>query len=420
MRQWLLVFLLVLWTGSRTFVVAQGEGSPAACVLCTASTKIECPTCAGSGIRAVPCGLCGGDGSVECRTCDADKPGWIACPNRFCREGKTVWEGGDTDPCKLCAAKGRFKCPSCQGQKATRCVGCAGTGKRPIPCWTCAGGKQIKCPLCSLDPTRGGCSTCAGAGKMTCRLCELNDPKGSQPCLVCEGKIHFVCVRCRGLGYVVCEKCGASGKVRMVARDDPILPPTIKAGVKECFWCEGRGRKTCPDCARGRVDCKQCEKGQVPNACVHCLQQGSVLCDECASGGYSRWETLGDLLLAKEHPRRAALFYQSALEEAKAMTGPGPMVELHVALAEFAKLDAALKAMPNLPATVGPSDKPRLPGHLRVEAYWPWHIRQRHWPEAPAGNELAPWRDEAWMSSHRARVVARLESALARASAPGK
>lgn len=424
MRPWSFVALLLSCMAlSLSFAPAQDLGAAPACALCTDRT-VECPTCAGAGVLSGPCGFCLGKGKVECSSCPSARPGWIDCPNRYCRDGKSQWQGGDADPCKLCAAKGRIPCPSCRGQKPVPCIACAGIGARSRTCPTCVGGKRIPCPLCTLDPARGGCSTCDGSGKATCRLCASSEAKGSGPCFSCNGRGDIACASCVGLDRVACTKCGATGKMRMVSSKYPGLPaaPGEKAGVKQCEWCEGKATKNCPDCKKGRVDCKYCEKGQVPNACVHCVQQRAIGCDECLSGGYSRWETLGELLLAKGQASRARLFFARALAAAQAMTGPVRLAELHLTMLDLqAKFAALEKARRQLAGAAGEAvakpDPPRLPAAAELELFWPLAVRQRYWPDAPVGQEISPWRDEKWMTAHRARTVARLEAALAKANA---
>lgn len=414
-----LVWFVVSLAPART-----QEVSPAACALCTEAT-IECPTCAGAGTVTVACGFCGADGKLQCLVCPPERPGFVDCPNRYCRDGKTRWEGGDSDPCKLCAAKGRIACPSCRGKAAPECIACAGTGKRPRTCWTCAGSRRVACPLCAVDPARVGCGTCTGDGKVACGICRDGAPKGVQPCVVCNGAGDRACTTCRGLDRVACSKCAATGKMRLGSSKYPGVPgPRDKAGVKQCELCEGKAVKNCHDCTKGRVDCPSCEKGQTPSVCRHCLQQRAIGCDECLSGGHARWEVLGDCLVRTGHPARAVPFYERAIERAKAMQGPVVLTQLHLAALDLqAKFDALRGARDALDRATGgeassaKAGAPMLPPAATLETFWPADVRARYWPDPPQGQELAPWRDAEWMRAHRERLVARLEASLAKARA---
>jgi hypothetical protein len=203
-----------------------------------------------------------------------------------------------------------------------------------------------------------------------------------------------------------------------MTRGLPSLPgsASAKAGVKTCDSCKGRGIADCPDCKRGRGDCSSCEKGRVPDVCSHCLQQRTVACDECLSGGYSRWETLGSHLLRQGQSERAASFFRRALEQARAMRGPVRLAAEHVEL--LAKLERLETLRRSLVALTG-SEDPAPPAIVQaaVEAFWPLETQQRHWPNPPARRPLNPWADEGWMAGNRQRTVARLEAQLARALA---
>lgn len=403
-----------------------GAAAPApACALCT-EQAVACPTCNGSGTCAIPCLFCS-KGRVECTMCSSEQRGWIDCPNRFCRGGKTQWEGGDADPCKLCAAKGRVPCPSCRGQQAPSCGACAGTGTRQRTCWTCAGKQRIACPACAVDPRRAGCGSCDGSGKVACARCEVAT-KGAPVCIVCNGAGDRPCTTCRGLDRVPCAKCAATGKMRLASQKYPGVPTAReKAGVKQCELCEGKATKNCADCKKGRVDCPSCDKSKPASACLHCLQQRAIGCDECLSGGWSRLEILGDWLLAHDRPRHAAAFYTAALERVQAMKGPVSLTELHLTALDvqmkLQSLQAASGALRQ--ATGGASGAkepgPTLPPAAVLETFWPVDVRKRYWPDAPAGHELGPWRDAEWMAAHRRALQTRLEASLSKAQeAAGK
>lgn len=417
-----IVALLVCWTMLLLHPAwAQDAVAKPACALCTDHT-VECPTCAGKGTKAVPCGVCLADGKVECGVCAGERPGTVDCPNPYCRDGKSHWDGGDADPCRLCATKGRIPCPICRGRKPMACAACAGTGKSERTCPTCLGGKRVPCPLCTVDPARMGCSTCDGGGRVVCQLCPAGTNKSTEPCLHCMGVGDHHCFLCSGLGRVSCESCAATGKMRMASPTSRFPgAPTEKAGVKQCDSCEGKATIVCKDCKKGRIDCKHCEKGRIARTCVHCLHQRVFGCDECLSGGYSRWEVLGELLLAKAQPARAALFFDRALTTAKTMTGPPRLVEGYLQLlimqSDLEYEEEALKSPAAFVRLATSRVKPPSAVTINLEVYWPADARRRHWPDPPPRQEHAPWTNEGWMKAHRARVVARLENSLAKARA---
>ena len=134
-------------------------------------TKIECPSCNGTGI---------------CRTCEGKKQ--ITCP---------VCEGGK-------------ECISCNGTGTYTCENCEGDGECPecdngwYTCDECYGEGKVTCPDCGgsgnyIDET---CNSCGGSGYY-----------GNNECRTCHGTGRFVreCRRCDGEGTIDCENCNGDG-----------------------------------------------------------------------------------------------------------------------------------------------------------------------------------------------------------------
>lgn len=330
------------------------------------------------------------------------------CPNPVCKDGKTQWQGGDEDPCKLCKGKGTFKCADCRGEKKGNCTICGGIGKRVAPCGTCTGKGRLACPLCTIDPARACCSTCDGGGRVECGRCAGATSRQTRPCLLCVGQGQRACPHCHGVGEASCGKCGGSGKVRMAIKPRIPIPgaqPEKGGGVKSCDECKGRGIHRCVRCKKGRVDCAACDGGKVAEVCAPCLHARQLPCEECLSGGHSRWETLGRFLLQEGHKQRAALFLRRALGEAQAMEGPrrpeARLVQLVELAQELRRIDRQ-------------HVQPRMPGLADQEWFLPLDARQRYWSwELPVGNVLTPWRDDEWLERYRTAVCARIAKALA-------
>ena len=422
-----------LWIVLATGLLAQGATAP--CSFCAGGT-IACPTCT-QGKVEVPCVFCDGAGKDVCATCNPERPGKIDCPNPYCRDGLTRWQGGDTDPCKLCTKKGHIACPDCRGQAAGRCAFCAGTGARPRTCWTCAGARRIECPLCSFDPTKPGCSVCKDVGELECRLCTPAPAAGpagaaeAKPvppplvaCNACRGRGDLTCRSCSGLDKVACTRCGATGKMRMTANKpgQPAIPgiPGEKAGVKECDLCSGKAVRNCPDCKKGRIDCATCERGRVAARCTTCLNAGRIGCDACQSGGHARFELLADLLVARGQPARAATLLEQAVRRARALEGPTGTQARQVKLLDLQqKLFETRSLLASVEALTGRSRTQALDRRLPylLEGVWPRDLQERHWPDPPAKQRLMPWLDPVWLRSHRERLVARLQTALEKATA---
>lgn len=409
-RIWPALVVFVLGLFVARLATAQDPAKPA-CTVCTAGA-IACPTCAGAGTVAVACVFCEGDGAIECRACAKGKPGTADCPNRTCRDGRTQWDTGMSDPCKLCVAKGTIVCAACRGKKTTRCVACLGAGKRLRTCVTCAGAARLPCPACVADPKSASCAPCGGSGQWSCRRCTDKKPAPKTACIACNGAGGFACITCSGLDRVACENCGASGRMRMAAKTAPGLGgvPGAKAGVKECDRCTGAGIRNCPDCKGGTRDCAECERGVVAKGCLACLQVGNLPCDDCLSGNLARRQAMGDFLLAAGHPAAAIPWLESTLARARDFAGPsGPAAPLATkALLDAWRLDPRLEVLLPLPFAV-PSRA------LVSERAIPHDRRVQLWPDPPKDGKPLPWLDATWLAEHRQRHVARLGEALGKA-----
>ncbi len=410
-RLWSAILVWVLGLFAGGLVPAQ-DPAKAPCAVCTAGT-IACPTCTGAGTVAVACVFCDGDGTLDCRACEKGKPGSADCPNRTCRDGRTQWDTGMSDPCKLCAAKGVIPCAACRGKKAPRCVACGGAGKRSRTCVTCAGATRLPCPACTADAKANGCAPCGGSGQRSCRRCADKQPPPKSACIACNGTGGFACFTCSGLDRVACENCGASGKMRMKERD-PVLGdiPGRKAGVKQCDRCAGAGIRNCPDCKGGTRDCRECDRGSVAKGCLACLQVGTMTCDNCLSGNLAHREAMGDFLFAGGHPAAAIPWFESALARARVLKGPSGATALSALQAdlEALRLPPRLDGLPSL----------SFAETLRVlagERAIPRDRRAQLWPDPPKNGHHAPWLDATWLATHRERHVARLEAALDKARA---
>jgi len=117
--------------------------------------------------------------AAQKRTGVSDRPpkkGRVDCTNAYCKGGKTLWQGGDTNPCKVCRSKGTMKCTNCRGGKAP-CIACQGLKGRNTSCVDCAGGGRLPCPACNFDLKSDKCVLCDGEPKLACARCRDNSHK---------------------------------------------------------------------------------------------------------------------------------------------------------------------------------------------------------------------------------------------------
>lgn len=203
------------------------------------STKIECPSCDGSGIcskcqgnRQITCTVC--NGSQECPSCYGT--GKYGCENCNGTGNCPDCDGDGECDCETCWGDGRISCPDCHGtgnyieDTCNKCGGsgdyygricraCDGTGTYTVTCKLCDGEGEIECPDCDGDGTYT-CDTCHGSGD--CTHCY---GKGYLPCKAC--KSSGVCGKCHGKGMIWCPECQGKGK---------------------CFDCKGYKYVQCPRC----------------------------------------------------------------------------------------------------------------------------------------------------------------------------
>lgn len=160
------------------------------CPDCNGDKKIQCKSCAGSGLLAhamVACTACKGAGTIAC-TAKGCTQGQVTCPGKCLKlsEGKWVkgkddlmWRNfgtimysehhlGDILEMKDGKLTDVGKCPICGGTTTVSCKVCDGLGT--TTCALCKGLKQIpeaglakKCPDCN-GAKMVACPTCKGTG----------------------------------------------------------------------------------------------------------------------------------------------------------------------------------------------------------------------------------------------------------------
>ena len=218
-------------------------------------TKIECPSCNGTGI---------------CRTCEGKKQ--ITCP--VCEGGKECisCNGTGTYTCENCEGDG--ECPECDNGWYT-CDECYGEGK--VTCPDCGGsGNYIDetCNSCGGSGYYGNneCRTCHGTGRFV-RECRRCDGEGTIDCENCNGDGGWTCKECHGSGK--CSHCHGEGGFKCKACD----------GTGKCGKCKGKGKIWCPDCHGKGV-------------CFECKGEKEITCPRC--GGLGKYQSFTEYSISKE------------------------------------------------------------------------------------------------------------------------
>ncbi len=299
--------------------VSAGTGGSEPCPVCSGTTLVPCPTCAGKGSAVINCLFCGGAGTGTCPICHVSpevlktagrtlKTGMLPCPNHYCHNGTVAWEDGTKYPCLLCGAKGMFDCPICDSGQS-KCLFCVGRGKFAHTCNDCGGTGKLRCPHCQLKLTARSCSECGNAHAHRCELCGGSGSKaGSQiRCRACLGRGEKLCTACLGLKRVTCSGCGASGKERY---QDAAGRP---AGSRTHKDCKGTGWTACSACSNGFTPCGQCQKGIISDRCEHCQGIGVVPCSGCCFGLWGAFQTGARALRAAGRSADAREMAQEAM-----------------------------------------------------------------------------------------------------------
>jgi hypothetical protein len=248
------------------------------CEQLATQANIACPTCEGSGKRALRLeGLTGGSGTVTtvtasgqvCPTCrgtgkirrarsaddlklvlgQARQQADVALQSRGRVPVGGAWVPPEVQALLTDASEVRLRhaaaapCPSCQGIGRTDCKKCGNTGFVPCKEKDCEQGWVVKEELNKLGATsalkrREPCGACDGSGRAPCPDCH---GAGGVTCKTCDGSgKRAICTACGGVGTSACRTCRGSG----TRRDGKPCGDCGSDGVALCPTCRGDGYRS--------------------------------------------------------------------------------------------------------------------------------------------------------------------------------